>query len=132
VCLELRAKFVVRISFTHILQGQSLYLGNKIGVADYDSTIPQQLDIYDISSCIIDDIRGEDVPIQFYHTLNGRASVIHLPAWKYINISFCSVLFPYKSSSEPCSLWSGDRHVPHAVYGVETGLNRTHFGGRVH
>jgi hypothetical protein len=31
----------------------------------------------------LDDIRGEDVPKQFYHTLNGRASVINLPAWEY-------------------------------------------------
>jgi hypothetical protein len=30
----------------------------------------------------LDDIRGEDVPIKFYHTLNRQASVIHLHAWK--------------------------------------------------
>ncbi|KAN0070886.1 hypothetical protein V8E54_011051 [Elaphomyces granulatus] len=30
----------------------------------------------------LDDIRGKDVPMEFYYTLNRRASMIHLLAWK--------------------------------------------------
>ena len=31
-----------------------------------------------------DDIRGKDAPIKFYLTLNRRASVIHIHAWKKV------------------------------------------------